>query len=72
MFRQVELPDAVQGSLYLHSMPGRYEPLDSTVRAIKDANISMVVSLVSDKEIEDKSPGFATVIVSDKFVANWI
>ncbi len=72
MFRQVELPDAVQGSLYLHSMPGRYEPLDSTVQAIKDANISMVVSLVSDKEIEEKSPDFATAIDSDTFVANRI
>ncbi len=56
----------------MHSMPGRYETLDSAVQAIEDADISMVVSLVSDQEIVEKSPDFATAIDSDTFGVNRI
>ena len=70
MFRPVDLPDTVQGRLYLHSMPGRCETLDRAVQAIKDAAISMVVSLTSDLEIEEKSPDFARAIASGAFNAN--
>ena len=56
----------------MHSMPGRYEPLDSAVQAIKDAGISTVVSLASDQEIEAKSPEFAKAIDSETFRPNRI
>ena len=40
LFRAVELPDTVRGGLYLHSMPGRYESLDTVVDEIREAGIS--------------------------------
>jgi hypothetical protein len=32
MFRDVGLPEGVAGRLYLHSMPGRYEPLSGLLK----------------------------------------
>lgn len=69
MFRQVKLPDTIQGNLYLHSILGRYESLDSAIQEIDGSGISLVVSLVSDKELEDKSPDFAEAIANEAFGA---
>lgn len=62
MFRVVDLPDDVPGRLYLHSMPGRYEPYQSTLDAVRMKGITKVVCLTSWEEIEAKSPAYARAL----------
>ena len=62
LFRTVVLPHDVTGSLYLHSMPGRYDPLSNTVSEIENKEIDIVISLTSLEEIRQKSPEYAKAI----------
>lgn len=62
MFRSVDLPDDIGGRLYLHSMPGRYEPYQSTLDAVRMKGISKIVCLTSLEEIEAKSPAYARAL----------
>ncbi|MFZ2486823.1 MAG: protein-tyrosine phosphatase family protein [Anaerolineae bacterium] len=62
IFRLVSLPDHVRGRLYLHSMPGRFEPWQMTLDAARMKGISLVVSLTSLDEIESKSPTYARAL----------
>jgi protein-tyrosine phosphatase len=72
MFRSIEIPDTVNGEIYLHSMPGRYEQLHLAAEEINEKGISKVVSLAPDQEIEKKSPDFARAIQSGAFVTSRI
>ena len=62
LFRTVVLPRDVSGSLYLHSMPGRHEPLSTSVTEIENKEIDIVISLTSLEEIRQKSPDYANAI----------
>ncbi|MFZ2360854.1 MAG: protein-tyrosine phosphatase family protein [Anaerolineae bacterium] len=62
MFRLVDLPPDVPGRLYLHSMPGRYEPYQATVDAVRMRGISQVVCLTALEEIEGKAPDYARAV----------
>lgn len=62
LFRSVDLPDDVRGNLYLHSMPGRFEPYQATLDAIRMKGVSEVVCLTSMDEIEVKSPEYARAL----------
>lgn len=62
MLRSVSLPATVPGKLYLHSMPGRYEPFARTVAEIQMHGISEVICLVPLEEIEFKSPDYARAL----------
>ena len=62
MFRSVVLPEAIKGRLYLHSMPGRYEPYEATREAIRMKGIAQVVCLTSLDEIAGKSPDYARAL----------
>jgi protein-tyrosine phosphatase len=62
MFRSVTLPAGVSGRLYLHSMPGRYEPYQATVNAAAMRGVTQVVCLTSLDEIEGKAPDYARVL----------
>lgn len=62
MFRQVELPTGVEGRLYLHSMPGRYEPVEHAISEIQRLGIARIVSLAPISEIRGKSPTYATAV----------
>ena len=46
MLRLVPLPTSIPGKLYLHSMPGRYEPFERTVAEIRMRGITEVICLV--------------------------
>ncbi len=61
-FRSVELPSTMKGRLFLHSMLGRYEPLESSQAWLKEANVSKIISLAPLDEIEKKSPDYASAI----------
>jgi len=62
VFRSVEIPGNIKGTLYLHSMLGRYEPMQDSIDSIGEKNISTVVSLTALDEIERKSPDYANAI----------
>jgi protein-tyrosine phosphatase len=57
--RRVELPGNVEGHLFLHSMPGRYEPFEEFLTDIILKNITCVVCLASPDEIRQRSPAYA-------------
>ena len=62
MFRSIELPDEIDGELFLHSMLGRNEPLELALNEISRKNIVKVVSLASIDEIRQKSSDYAQAI----------
>lgn len=62
MFRSVALPVSIPGKLYLHSMPGRYEPFERTVAEIQMYGITEVICLVPLEEVEHKSPDYARAL----------
>ncbi len=61
-----------QGTLYLHSMPGRYEALEQVWDVLKANQITSIICLASDEEIERKSPDYATAIADDRVPAKRI
>lgn len=69
MFRSLHLPESVNGRIYLHSMPGRYEPFSEACEAMAAEDISTVVSLTPDQEIRKKAPDFGRVLDAGTFPA---
>src|SRR5437588_13121576 len=63
LFRSVAHLGGASGTLYLHSMPGRFEPLDDTWREIKAQHVTQIVCLAPLEEIEPKSPMYAHALV---------
>lgn len=61
-FRKVEL--GTQGSLFLHSMPGRLEDFVLCCEAMQAAGVVRIVCLNPTPEIERKSPDYAQAIAS--------
>lgn len=61
-FRNVPLPNEVPGQLYLHSMPGRYEPLLDSWTQVSDLGIGGIVCLAPRDESREKSPEYAKAI----------
>lgn len=62
MFRSVDLPDEIRGRLFLHSMPGRYEPYQATLEAVRRKGITQVVCLTALEEITAKAPDYARAL----------
>ncbi len=54
------------GLLYLHSMPGRYEPIAEFLMAIGSHDITQIVCLASEDEIAQKSPDYAKAITEEQ------
>ncbi len=61
-FRRVDLGREVSGRLYLHRMPGRYGPVEDDWEEIRALDVSAVVCLVPDHEIDAKSPEYAEAL----------
>lgn len=55
------------GSLYLHSMPGRYETIGQFIATAEELGISLVICLNSDEEIQLKSPDYYQALRSSRF-----
>jgi len=66
MFRCVELPGEVLGELYLHSMPGRYEPFEQAVEEVQKLRIGRVIRLAPLDEVRQKSPKYFAAIQEGK------
>ncbi len=57
--RQVQLPAECTGALYLHSMPGRNEPLEEIWLNLVTLGIDRIVCLAPDEELRRKSPSYS-------------
>src|SRR3990172_4712188 len=55
MFRRVDLPARVPGRLLLHSMPGRYEAIESVWHQLRNEAVRAIVCLAEKDEIHEKS-----------------
>jgi protein-tyrosine phosphatase len=51
VFRRVSLPDDAPGRLYLHSMPGRYETIETFLSEARKEGLSAVVCLAAESEL---------------------
>jgi protein-tyrosine phosphatase len=65
--RMVELSPEISGKLYLHSMPGRNETLDTFLRQATRHEIDLVVCLAADEELSRLSPDYALCVQEDTF-----
>jgi protein-tyrosine phosphatase len=62
MLREVTLPAAISGRLFLAAMPGRYGPFEEERRAIVDSRVDVVICLTTVEEARLKSPDYARAI----------
>ena len=62
MFRRVDLPARIPGRLLLHSMPGRYEAIETVWHQIKRETVRAIVCLAEKEEIREKSFEYARAL----------
>jgi len=62
MFRRVDLPLRVRGNLLLHSMPGRYETLESVWNQVRKEAVRAIVCLAERDELHEKSCEYARAL----------
>lgn len=67
--REVELPPKIPGKMFLHSMPGRYEPIEEFIEAVRLHQIHAVISLAGQTELAQKSPDYAHIVENN--TADW-
>lgn len=65
MFRTVPMPAGVSGELFLHSLPGRYEPWVDALAALQRRNISRIISIMPEREAREKSAPYATAATAN-------
>lgn len=64
-FRRIQLRDHCSGDLYLHSMPGRNEPLEKVWSALIALKIDRIICLAPDEELRRKSPSYASALTAN-------
>ena len=62
MFRRVDLPARVPGTLLLHSMPGRFEAIEKVWRQVQIDAVVAIVCLTEKYEIRLKSSKYADAL----------
>jgi protein-tyrosine phosphatase len=62
MFRRVDLPAEVPGRLLLHSMPGRFEAIESVWHQVRNEAVGAIVCLTEEYEIRLKSTNYAEAL----------
>jgi protein-tyrosine phosphatase len=72
MFRPVPLPDDVPGSLWLASMPGRFEPWSAFEAEAKQAGLTLVVCLTPSAEIAELSPRYHALVSRGALPFRWV
>ena len=65
MFRRVDLPARVPGRLLLHSMPGRFEAIESVWHQLRNEKVHAIVCLTEKYEIHHKSSKYAEALESE-------
>jgi protein-tyrosine phosphatase len=62
MFRRVDLPARIPGTLLLHSMPGRFEAIEKVWRQVRIDAVRAIVCLTEKYEIRLKSSNYADAL----------
>jgi protein-tyrosine phosphatase len=62
MFRRVDLHARVPGKLLLHSMPGRYEAMESVWNQVRNEAVCTIVCLAEKDELQEKSSEYAQAL----------
>ena len=62
MFRRVDLPARVSGTLLLHSMPGRFEAIERAWQQVKSEAVGAIVCLAELEEVRLKSSKYAEAL----------
>jgi len=62
MFRRVDLPAEVPGRLLLHSMPGRYEAIESVWHQVRSEAVRAILCLAEKDELLEKSSEYADAL----------
>ena len=62
MFRRVDLPARVPGRLLLHSMPGRYEAIETVWDQVRNDAVRLIVCLAEKNELHEKSSEYARAL----------
>ena len=69
--RRVELPPEVPGSLWLSSMPGRFEPWPQFLAEAEQARLNQVVCLAPRLEIAEHSPAYHAAVARGRLPFRW-
>lgn len=72
MFREVRLPEEINGQLFLYRMPGTAHDLESELKLVADHGIGRIICLPTLDEIERRSPEYALAIARGKVPARVI
>ena len=62
MFRRVDLPARIPGRLLLHSMPNRYEAIESVWHQVRNEAVGAIGCLTEKDEIHEKSFEYAQAL----------
>jgi len=62
VFRRVDLPARISGTLLLHSMPGRFETIEKVWRQVQIDAVGAIVCLTEEYEIRLKSSKYADAL----------
>ena len=71
MFRRLELPPGVSGSLWLDAMPGRFEPWSHFLTQATRHRLDRVVCLTSLDEVAALAPAYAQAIGQGELPCRW-
>jgi protein-tyrosine phosphatase len=70
--RPVALPPQVPGSLWLGSMPGRFESWSAFEAKARRAGLSLVVCLTPRSELAELSPSYHAAVVQGTMPFRWL
>jgi hypothetical protein len=70
--RPVSLPADVPGSLWLGSMPGRFEPWSAFEAQAQRARLTLVVCLTPRSELAELSPNYHAAVVQGSVAFRWL
>jgi protein-tyrosine phosphatase len=72
MFRAVQLPADVPGSLWLSAMPGRFNAWSDFEHDAREAGLKMVVCLTPRDEVRELSPTYHAAIERGGSTYEWL
>ncbi|MEO7392550.1 MAG: tyrosine-protein phosphatase [Ramlibacter sp.] len=70
--RSVSLPPGIAGSLWLGSMPGRFEPWTDFEATARESRLALVVALTSRSELAELSPAYHAAVSENTVPFRWL
>jgi len=71
-FRAVRLPSDTPGSLWLSSMPGRWEPWDAFMEDARRVGLGLTLCLTEPDEIARASPDYRQALSQGHVPGRWL